>query len=343
VASGRDQVSHPSAPDVVAAFALRGGPRRIEPVAGAWSHRLYRLETSAGVYAVKQMTNPWGDPHWRSWLAEAWAFELEAFDAGISMPRPIPAIDGGCLADVQSEDGRHIVPVRVHDWVAAAPCPVEPVDQYVAERLGQDLATMHALEHVPQRWDVFPQPSRDGLDHWPVALERLREIDPGLAEVAADISPWIDLVGEMFDAANTDFRGEPMSHGDVDQKNVLLTSDRPVLCDWDVAAPWNRRAELARTAMSLACWERPEVARWTIAAYTGAGGDDGTALESEHLAVDLAISVAWLVFCLERATGLRPADQHRQQESRMAIPGLLARLPRQVATALNVRNWISQQ
>ena len=47
-----------------------------------------------------------------------------------------------------------------------------------------------------------------------------------------------------------------MTHGDVDQKNILLTADGPVLCDWDAAAPMIPARELADVAMSLAGWKQ---------------------------------------------------------------------------------------
>jgi hypothetical protein len=31
------------------------------PVAGAWSNRVHRLETTAGVYAVKELLDPWSE------------------------------------------------------------------------------------------------------------------------------------------------------------------------------------------------------------------------------------------------------------------------------------------
>ncbi|WP_162452703.1 phosphotransferase [Phytoactinopolyspora mesophila] len=336
----RSEQLEPSMTAVVSAFSLDGTPRTMTRVAGAWSHRVYRLETSVNVYAVKQILDPWEDPSWRLWLAEAWEFELAAFYAGVSMPRPVAGPDGGCLADVESDDAERLLPVRVHEWADATPCPAGPVRKDVAERLAQDLAKMHAVRHFPRRREVFPRPSRDNVDGWPELVERLRAVDPDLAGVAADISPWIGRVGELFDAADHDVDGLPMSHGDIDQKNVLLGNDGPVLCDWDVAMPWDGRVELARTAMSLARWERPDVAGWVITAYQSAGGE-AASVSPQDLAVDLVLGVDWLVLCLERATGLRAADAQRQYESRTMISQLMAEVPEHVRTALNIQTWLT--
>jgi aminoglycoside phosphotransferase (APT) family kinase protein len=283
--------------------------------------------------------DPWQDAGWRSWLAQAWEFELRAFEAGVLMPRPLPTPSGACVADVESGDGLASVPVRLHAWVDAKPCPAGPVTQDVARSLGHDLARMHALRHLPSTVAAFPAAGRASVDGWAAQIQRLQERDGALAGAASEASEWVALIGQLFEAANTDFRSEPMGHGDVSQKNVLLSRAGPLLCDWDVAAPWAPRAELARTALSLARWERPEVARGTISAYRQAGEDLGPVVPQD-LAVDLVIGLDWLCFCLERATGLRQVDEQRRRQSRRMVPSLLKRLPVQVDTALNIGTWL---
>lgn len=324
---------------VAAAFGLPGAPLSLTPVAGAWSHRVFRLRTTAGEYAVKQMLNPWGEALWRDWLTEAWEFEQLAFAAGITMPRPVPAADGNCVADVDSGSGRTQVAVRVHHWVDGAPCPSGPVDLPTARAVGADLARMHALRHVPRRLDVFPRSDSAGTRAWPELVHRLEEREPSLAAPADAVSGVVRRIGELYDSAGIDNSAEPMSHGDVDQKNLILTPLGPVLCDWDVASPWRPSAELLRSAMSLSRWQRPAVARETIAAYRRAGGAD-VPVRPEDLALDLVIGLDWLVFCLERASGLRNADAQRREEGRRQAESMLADLPRRVDLALSVDRWL---
>lgn len=42
---------------------------------------------------------------------------------------------------------------------------------------------------------------------------------------------------------------EVMTHGDVDQKNIVIAPGGPVLCDWDLAMPMVPRRELAETML----------------------------------------------------------------------------------------------
>ncbi|MFD3446926.1 phosphotransferase [Microbacteriaceae bacterium 4G12] len=272
-------------------------------------------------------------------MAEAWAFERAAQDAGVAMPRPVPTRTGECLADVELSGTGEPVPVRVHEWVDAVPCPPGPVDPAVARAVGTDLAGIHALGRRPGREDVFPVSDRAGIDAWPELVERVTARDRSLGRRAQAVSGSVARIGDLYHAARADPATTVMSHGDVDQKNLLLAPSGPLLCDWDVASPWRPSAELLRTALALATWERPAVARTTISAYRGAGGADAAA-HPEDLALDLLIGVDWLAFCLQRATGLRDASPQRRAEGRRQAEADLADLPRRVEIALSVDAWL---
>src|SRR5215475_1270414 len=99
-----------------------GSVTAVRVVGGGWSNRVYRLDAGAGSFAVKEMCNPWADPGWERWLAEAWSFEQRALAAGVSAPLPVanPA-DGGCLAWVRRQTGAARAAVRLHRWAEGRP------------------------------------------------------------------------------------------------------------------------------------------------------------------------------------------------------------------------------
>lgn len=55
-----------------------------------------------------------------------------------------------------------------------------------------------------------------------------------------------------------------MTHGDVDQKNLVLGVSGPVLCDWDLAVPLVPGRELADAALSLGAWMQRDIARQVV-------------------------------------------------------------------------------
>lgn len=126
-----------------------------------------------------------------------------------------------------------------------------------------------------------------------------------------------------------------MTHGDIDQKNIVTTSDGPVLCDWDVAAPLVPRWELADVALSLACWEALPIAREVVRAYRRSGGDD-TAVQPSDLGLPMMTGLDWAAFNVERALGLRPATPAEAAMAGGLLPGLLAEIPVQAEMACRI-------
>lgn len=321
--------------EVLAAFGLRGRIISAELVARAWSNRVFHVRTNAGEYAIKQLLNPWQDPNWLAWLDEAAAFELRAFGAGVSMPPPITSSDGSIFVEVGSGT------FRAHQWVSGASCPDGPVAESTARSVGADLARLHALHHLPSRTDVFPTVSGDNIAGWDGVVARIADHDQELARQAESVAPAVRRIGALLDAAVTDFTGQPMSHGDVDQKNLIMTSTGAVLCDWDVAAPWPPRQELARTALSLASWQIPKIARAVITGYREAGGEPYE-LIPEDLGVDMSVGLDWLVLCLDRAAGLRDDGPQRRSEAARSVPGLLRELDSRLELIDNIHTWLRQ-
>jgi len=335
-----------AAPDpgaVMAAFRLPGTPVAMTPVAGAWSNRVYRLETTAGAYAVKELLNPWAEPRFDARLAEAWRFERAALAAEVAMPVPIadPAT-GDCAADVAREDGSGDAGVRVHRWAAGHPATVgRPVATDVGRWAGRTLAALHGLRRRPADRGLFPVPGTATADRWPELTEAAgraggaswRLLFDGAAGAVATV---VDLVreGGYHPAA------EVMSHADVSAKNVVLTSGGPVLCDWDVACPVVPRWEIADAALSLAAWKAHETAREVVRAYRAAGGDDQP-ITPPDLGAALASRLDWIALNVEVALGLIPAsDERRRIAAEPAARGLRT-LPRRVEIALGVESLLN--
>jgi len=290
----------PAAGAVLAAFGLRGPVRSMTPVAGAWSNRVWRLSTVSGCYAVKQLLNPFGETRWRERLDAAFTFELAAQSLGVAMPRPVPTTDGDCVADVAATDGS-TVPVRVHRWVDGRPMDREPVELPVAAWVGRTLARLHRLDVRPPDRSVFPSLHTSSVDGWSTLVADASAAGaPWVAELAA-VQPLVGRVAALVRRARTDRQVERMAHGDIDQKNMLMTRGSPVLCDFDVAHPMQRRSELADVALSMGCWQSPVVGRAVLSSYSGARGPASTTLRPTDLARSLVSALDWLTLCARRS------------------------------------------
>ncbi len=320
---------------VLAAFGLAGPATSLTRVPGAWSNRVYRLVAPGGSFAVKEMRNPWNDPRWREWLDEAWQFERQAIAAGVAAPPPIPHPRGGCIALVRRVGGKSLAPVRLHRWCRGRPLPAAPVDPEIATWAGKTLATLHGLRVRVKDRSLFPVPNTDTADRWPVLLDAAGRAGASWAGQLAQVAGAVSVIAELTRAGGHRPEEEVMTHGDIDQKNIVVTSTGPVLCDWDAAAPMVPRRELADVALSMGCWERFDLAREVARSYRDASGEEQL-IEPADLGQALGSSLDWVAFNVERAIGLRPASPEEAVLAGRLVPTLLASLPRQAHAAVRV-------
>jgi Ser/Thr protein kinase RdoA (MazF antagonist) len=322
----------PAAPEILDLFGLPGAVVSMTTVGGAWSNRVYRLETTEAAFAVKELCNPWADERWQGWLDEAWRFERRAIAAGVPAPEPIPSVaDGACLAWVDAPGER--VPVRVHRWVDGVPARDGPVDNDVADWAGRVLATLHGLAVQPVDRTVFPVPNTETADRWPELCEAAHRAGAAWADRLDGVRAAVSTAAGLARTSGVGREAEVMTHGDIDQKNLILTSSGPVLCDWDVAMPLVPRRELADVALSLGAWDRLDVSRGVVRAYAIAGGGD-TAIESADLGQSLMTGLDWIAFNVDCAIGRRSAPPERVALAHKLVPELLADFPRRIAVAL---------
>jgi aminoglycoside phosphotransferase (APT) family kinase protein len=321
---------------VLAAFGLAGEVTAYAEVSGGWSNRVWRLSTSRGDYAVKELRNAWGEPRWLEWLAEGWRVERAAIDAGIAAPEPVPAPDGGCVLDVERADGSGTAPVRLHRWVDAATVPRTVVDLPLAGWVGTTLAALHGLALEPERADLYA--GRSGLTTaaiWPDLVARSR----------AASAPWTDVLAAAEPLARRasallvdDGRPRVLVHGDVDQKNLLVGPHGPLLIDWDVVLPAVPEHDLAHAAVTMASWRDARVAAAVVSAYAEARGIR-TTLDPTDLGSALASRLGWIRFSVDRAldayagNGSWPADAPD-------VDDLIADLERRTAIAERWPDWL---
>jgi hypothetical protein len=320
---------------VLAAFGLDGTATSMTEVGGAWSNRVFMLETGGVAFAVKEMRNPWRIPHWEEWLADAWSFELRAIEAGVGAPHPVPnPATGGCLARVRRADAE-LVAVRLHRWVHGKPLGTGVVDPLTARWAGEVLATMHGLGIRPRDRTPFPVPDTANAERWPELTEAARRSGADWAGLMAAAAPSVSVIAELVVSGGQRPDEEVMSHGDVDQKNIVATGQGPVLCDWDVAHPVVPRRELADVALSMGCWSDMDVAGQVVRAYRAHGGDD-TEISPADLGQSMMSSVDWIAMNAQRALGQWPASAAEVAQARDLLPGLLTGLPTEVAVALRI-------
>ena len=320
----------PSADHIAAAFGLGAPAGPLRPVAGGESHRVWRLETAAGVFAVKELNRPHSNPGWVAWFERAFRFEQAAFDAGIPIPRPVPVASTGlCLAELPGA-GETSLTVRVHAWVEGAKVEGRGHTPDDARGVGAMLARIHALA---QPADAPPAEllRTYGEAHWRTLVERTSAADVPWAPHLAGCLVAIDELEAFVIAARANGGVQVLSHRDAAPRNVLRTPDDTlVLIDWDSAGPEIPQQEAARALIEWAQVDDTilgaDLARALIDGYRDAGGEFGRRRRADFAGF-ISKELVWLEFNVRRALGERLQDASDRALGDRKAREMLARVP----------------
>lgn len=330
----------PAGGAVAAAFRLKGTAGTLRHVPGAWSNRVFRLTVGSETFAVKEMRDPWQSSGRTDWLAEAWEFEQRAIAAGVAAPEPIPnPADGSCLAVVERHGEGGEAVVRVHRWIEGDPAPLGPASGALACWSGETLALLHGLEERPGRREVFPVLNVDNAERWTSLTDAADRAGAPWAHLMHAASAAVAAIAELAVESGHRPDQEVMTHGDVDQKNVVVNIAGAHLCDWDGAAPLVPRREVADVAMSMAGWERFDIAKEVIRTYRAAGGELEQ-LTAADLGQPMMIGVDWIVLNVERALRLRSVSDEEAALGSRLVPDLLMRLPHHLDIAERIHELL---
>jgi Phosphotransferase enzyme family len=320
---------------VAGAFGL-GEPRGpLVAVPGAWSNRLWRLETERGEFAVKELRGSAAAPGWRRRLRDAMAVERAAWAAGtVPMARPVAAAAGGWLAEVATTSGGHAT-LRCHRWVPGTPAAGLAPSPALAADVGRSLAAIHALG-LPA-----PATTADGVAPLPLAAwERLvaeaRRARLAWAGELAGLAPLVRELAERLEALRRAGRRMLRSHRDLDPKNAVVRPDaRVALLDWDYAGPVPPAAELLGTALSFAGGAAGEPDAACVGACVHGYLDAGGRPQAPDL-LDAAFlhreGLDWLWRNVDRCLGRRLDDPGDLPLARRLAPRLVGSFPAEVAT-----------
>jgi len=242
---------------LVAAFGLGAdGQLSDGPVASGRLGSIWRLDTDAGSWAIKQVGAT--DEAELTEIVEGAAFQEAAGAAGIGTPPVRRTATGALIADLGD------VRARVHGWVEMDP-PNIHVDPAAVGRL---VAGLHCVAFE----------GSIGVDPWytePVGGTRWSETVAALRAARAPFADELDaLVPELIGLEaylGAPFRSIRTCHRDLWADNVRMTADGLCVFDFDNAGLNDPSQELAAVLVEYA---GPDAARAAAlaSAYDEAGG-----------------------------------------------------------------------
>jgi Ser/Thr protein kinase RdoA (MazF antagonist) len=277
-----------------------GIPQRTpQSVTGGLLHRMWRIETESGMYAVKVlnpevMSRPDAKRNFR--LSERIAQAAYRNDI-----RAVPAKTIGNEPWVEL-NGKYVM---VFDWVDGHTLLPEKCTSEHSKRIGEVLFQIHNLDVVIDGLEL-PTFSTVPVDTWKGHIEKARRDTAcwgfSCETLLHDVSNWSCLYQDAVDNLSQQL---VISHRDLDPKNVIWNNENtPYLIDWESAGYVNPTVELIEVALN---WSRnqdgtsnKERFQAVIEAYVEAGGTlHGKMLDAVY--GSLGGMLVWLEYNMRRS------------------------------------------
>lgn len=218
-------------------------------VTGGWMHNLWRVRTSDGVFAVKEMVDsPY--PGWIDAMGVAIELEVAAWRSGsVGMAEPLPA--QGSAEYLGRPAGATQRIYRCHRWVEGSACLDQTPSIERSHAVGTMLAAIVELDRDAGTTDNGLQ--WNALDAYEDTVAEAEATGASWARLLSDLRGVVEELGD--DLGSLSRRRVPMlvMHRDVDPKNAIARTDGSLaLVDWDDGGPARRESELLGAALSFA-------------------------------------------------------------------------------------------
>lgn len=215
---------------------------KIEKVSGGLSHKMYKVTTLKGIYAIKEL-NP-------GIMKREEAYSNFIFSekvTGIAKENQINAI-GALLVE-----GNYITKINnyyfmIFNWIDGKILKAEEITEKHCEIIGEILAKIHNIDY-----SLIEDEKRKDLEleefEWNKYIDILENQNkPYTEKLKQNIDMLYKLNKEAVKAleyANNDL---VISHRDLDRKNVMWQEDKPFIIDWEASGYTNPTIELIQVA-----------------------------------------------------------------------------------------------
>ena len=280
-------------------------PRRVH---GGLLHTMWRVNTIEASYAIKQLSPDIN-------LANEEVIKNYDLTETIASRFSEHGVSAVCAL---KQKGKYLTLINgtgflIYPWVDAEPLHKDMVSESHALKIAEIIAKMHLINlEVPEiTLPAFDIHSNDNLVelfnkaqnyHCPFAAQ-LIENQNLITEINTIYQDTIPLLKKQI----------VVSHGDLDQKNVLWDkNDKPILIDWECARKLNPTHEIVNAGLDwsgITSSFNKDIFIKMMQTYRTSGGHlDKNILEAAFNAV-LGNWINWMVYNIERACTRQESEQ----------------------------------
>ncbi len=275
-----------------------------EKVSGGYLHRMWHVRTDAGEYAVKEL-----NPSIISNEEVVQTYEKTEQVARLFAQNGIPVSESIVYNDCSLINVSNMTFI-VYPWFHGAPLVSISITQ--ARKIAAILASIHKQKLIFHGFKepIWPYHTNDEFRELASrsALERLPFADD-LQEMLDDIIRWNDKFKKSIQCLNAAL---VVSHGDLDQKNVLWDIEgNPILIDWESARLLNPSMEIINAALDwggiTSCNLNFDIFESMITEYIAAGAQLSDTTSQAFYGI-FGNWLNWLAFNIKRSLSENSAD-----------------------------------
>ncbi len=308
-------------------YALWEPKAPLKPLSGGLLHRVYRFQTTQGRFAVKVL-----NPTIMEYANVRENFQLSERVARAVASAGLPTITAvECGENVLQDIGP--VSVMVFPWVDARALSSVSAGPTQARQIGNILGRIHAL---PLRLDglhppVLPDPQEGEEAGWTLLVEEAKQKQLTWAGEARLLLPQIAAWLRSSEEARQTLGGKwVISHGDLDQKNILWSDEHtPWLIDWEAAGYVQPAIEAVGGALDWGGQAAGALDASAFQAYLEGYRREATLTTQEvrhGLRAYCGNWCGWLKFNMQRSLGLATSGAEEQALGTRETFGTLALL-----------------
>lgn len=216
--------------------------KNIDKVTGGLSHRMYKVETDKGIYAVKELNT---GVMKREKTYSNFVFSEKVTD--IAKENGISAIGALKLNNdimVKIDDSYSMV----FEWLEGKILKAEEITDKHCEIIGKILAQIHNIDFSKIEDDERKCIETDFFD-WNKYITLAEEQNKQyIKELKGNIELLYELNKKSVKALEYAKNNLVISHTDLDRKNVMWQDDKPFIIDWEASGYINPTIELIQVA-----------------------------------------------------------------------------------------------
>lgn len=312
-----------------------GGVLALRPVSGGLLHKMYRVETTSGIYAVKVL-NP---EIMQRPTALQNTINSEKVAHALESVVPVVAAKEFNGAHVVEQDGAWFM---VFDWIEGASVLTPDIAVEHCAKMGELLGKIHAADVEIEGMD--PETETRDMFEWEKLCKAMPCGEQGFVSALNNFLPeLLALDAEVVHALKISSSHKVISHRDLDPKNVMWQGNQPYIIDWEAAGYVNPFQELV------------EVINYWITETDGSYNFEKLSVlmdaykeykEARFVDWDTVLLrsfdgiLGWLEYNMRRAAGMTGNDEADREEGKKQVEGTIAEIKRQKAQMEELRSWL---